>query len=241
MKPTLGRGFKTVNQAQERIEERREKAKSSLRNFFPPKSSDDEVVIRFLTEDPINYLAHTVPVAGTNRFDTVFCTGDDCAECARADRPRDEWAWLVWDTTEFEVKERDSSGKETGKTRKVNGSVKVLRRGITDASSLAKFSTKYGLMNRSWAISKSPSGKGWAFDRGDDDEVTEKEVAGYLETLPDSLKNLDPYEILERQILPPSMWEGTAETKKNVEAGLSVEEEPVAEEAPKKKLGLKRK
>ena len=239
MKPSLNRGFSTVKEAQQKIEVRREQAKNNLRNFFPPKDGS-EVEIYFLTEDPICYLCHQVSVPGSNRFDTVFCKssqGEDCPECDRNDSPREQWSWLVWDTTPFEVKERDSNGKETGRTKTVNGSVKKMDRGVTDAALLNKNQEKYGLAKRPWAVSKNPSGKGWVFDRGDEGYLSKTDLENIRKTLPEKIRDLDFYEILERQIIPPTVGGGVSreEARKVASQGMEDMEEDESQEEVEEK------
>ena len=239
------KGFKAVAEENERREKAKEAKKGKLFRFFL-KKDDEDIPIRFLTEEPICFWEHTIK-EGSN-YSTYPCTGDDCEHCANEDKPRYVSAWLVVDRREFTYKDKD--GKEqTGKDR-----IKLLVRGMKDAAILERLSKKYGLTNREYTVTRTGEGTAttWNFDRGDNDELSKKQLDALLSQLPEKLKGLSLEDVIIYQIVPDEDEEGTtpdtAEATEEVDTakGLSTidvaEEEEQEEEPPKKakKLGAKK-
>ena len=240
----IKRGFKAVKEEEKRREQERESRQGKLwRVFFPSKAdSDFEIPVRFLTDEPICFHEHTKNVNG--KWLNFTCTGDGCRHCADGDKPRFVGAFLVIDRTEFEYDEKDDKGNKTGKKVKGKDRLKLLVRGQQDLAVLDRLNTKYGLLDRDWAISKTGSGTStkWTFDRGELDEWTEKEIQNIL---PEQYRNKDFFDILEEQITGESNDSNDddsdeEEVEDKVTKGVqSLDDE---EEAPKKtKKSLKKK
>jgi hypothetical protein len=200
MKGTMfKKGFKAVREEEARREKLKEMRKGRLWRFFIGKDDPEDIPIRFLTEEPICYYEHTVQEGG--KFANIPCIGDGCEYCD-SKKPSYAAAWLVVDGREFSVDEKDANGNKTGKKKTVKDRIKVLVRGITTAGQLERLSRKYGLMGRMYYVTRTGSGTDtvWNFDRGDNDELTDKQTKALFAQLPEEIRNLDPYEILERQI-----------------------------------------
>lgn len=193
------RGFDAVAEEEQRREKVRELKRGKLFRFYVPKDKVTKKPIKdipviFLTEDPINYWEHSVPSGGN--FIPVPCIGDGCPHC-EAGKPRFVSAWLIVDRTEFSYK--DKEGKDvTGKDR-----IKLLVRGMTDAAILQNKSEKFGLMNFEWTVTKVGTGtsSSMQFERGEKLALTPKQLDAIMSQLPEELRDLDPYEIVEKQIL----------------------------------------
>ena len=249
MKLSFRRGGDAVKQVQQEKKLAAESRKTKLWEFFPPK--DGSVVqIRFLTDEPLVWKCHQVQIDG--KWIRITCTEEfepgSCKECEKGNRPQDVAGWLVWDSRPFEVKVKDKDGNDSGKKKTVPGSVKPLIRGMTDAALIQKKNEMFGLLSRPYLIYKTGEGKQtkWTYDHGDVDKLTKKQLDEYLATLPESLRGLDPYEVMEKQIVPASMDDGeevkSAKTAvKNDVVEDDDDEEDIEEEAPaKKKLAIKR-
>lgn len=250
MKLSFRRGGDAVKQVQQERRMAQESRKTKLWEFFPPKDGS-VVTVRFLTEEPLVWKSHQIQIDG--KWTRITCTEEfesgSCRECAKGNsRPQDVAGWLVWDSRPFEVKVRDKDGNDTGKKKTVPGSVKPLIRGMTDAALIQKKNEMFGLLSRPYLIYKTGEGKQskWTYDHGDVDKLTKKQIDEYLATLPESLRGLDPYEIMEKQIVPPSSDEYEEEAIKqsarvNISDDVEEDEEEVEEEVQaKKKLSIKR-
>lgn len=206
----LKRGFKAVKEEEKRREQAREQRQGKLwRVFFPKEAGDDfEILIRFLTDEPICYYEHTKYVNG--KVSNYTCTGDGCPHCADGDKPRFVGAFLVIDRTEFEYDERDDKGNKTGRKLKGKDRLKLLVRGQTDLASLDRLNSKYGLLDRDWTVYRTGTGTStkWNFDRGDLDEWTEEELQNIL---PEKYRGRDFYDILEEQITGEFIDKSTSE------------------------------
>lgn len=242
----IKRGFKAVKQEEKRREEERKNRQGKLWRVFFPKNADDdfEIPIRFLTDEPICYYEHTKNVAG--KWQNYLCVGEGCPHCADGDKPRFVGAFLVIDRTEFEYDERDNKGNKTGKKIQGKDRLKLLVRGQTDLASLDRLNSKYGLLDRDWAVYKTGSGTStkWNFDRGDVDEWTEEELQNIL---PEKYRGRDFYDILEEQITGESLDESDSEdditdeeVEKKVTSGVQSLDDEDEEDAPKKARSSKK-
>lgn len=247
----IKRGFKAVKEEEKRREQLREQRQGKLWRVFFPKDADEEfeIPIRFLTDEPVCFYEHTKFVNG--KVLNITCTGDDCPECKDGDKPRFVGAFLVIDRTEFEYDERDDKGNKTGKKLKGKDRLKLLVRGQQDLAVLDRLSSKYGLLDRDWAVFKTGSGTNtkWNFERGDLDEWTEEELQNIL---PEKYRDMDFYDIVEQQIIGEfsdgnSDDEDDSDTDVDVQKGVQrlddddYEEEETKKISSKKKRTLKRK
>lgn len=208
-KSIFKRGFKAVKEEEERREKAKEASQGKLwRVFFPSSADEDyEIPITFLTSEPICFYEHTVKQAG--KFEHYTCIGDGCPCCADGDKPRFVGAFLVVDHSEYEVDERDAKGNKTGKKTTVTAKAKLLVRGSTDLASLDRLNKKNtkhgedGLLRHAWSIYKTGKDQStkWNFDKMDleDYELSDKEVQALL---PEALRDMDYYDIVEQQITP---------------------------------------
>ena len=197
MAKMFGRGYGVVEEEKKRREIAAESRKGKLFRFF--FKADEEVPIRFLTEEPVCYSEHTLKSADS--FTQVPCIGDGCPYCA-TNKPQFVASWLIVDGREFEAKVYDENNVDTGKKKKVKDRIKVLVRGMTDAGSLKRLSEKYGLVKRPYTVTKTGSGKNtkWEFDRGEEEPLTVADINKYREQLPEKLRTMDFYKILELQV-----------------------------------------
>jgi hypothetical protein len=233
----IKRGSEALAEERERMERLRESKKGKLFRFFPP-GDEEEVTIRFLTDEPVLFREHVYDEGKTH----VTCTGKDCENCKDGNNPQSVAGWLIWDTREYEAKVRDKQGNDTGKTKTVEGSVKPLVRGMTDAAAIQKMNEKYGLKTREYSVCKTGKGKQskWTFDRSDKESpLTSRMLEKYMATLPEQLRNLTPEEVLERQIVPPEYLEDAKPKSKKFNP--HVEEDDDEDEPKKRKLKLKHK
>lgn len=192
-KPTFKRGFKAVKEEEQRREQMKESMQGKLWRVFFPKDADEdyEIPVRFLTDEPVCYSEHSLKENG--KFINAYCEGDGCPHCANDNRPRFVGAFLVIDRTEFSYTNKEGK-KVEGKDR-----VKLLVRGTQDLAVLDRLNSKYGLLGRDWTIYKTgkDTSTKWNFERGDLEELTDKEIQAIL---PDALKGKDFYDILESEI-----------------------------------------
>ena len=237
-KELFKKGFKAVAEETERREKAKEAKKGKLFRFFLKKDEED-IPIRFLTEEPICFWEHTVK-EGT-QFSTIPCTGDDCDLCADGNKPRYVSAWLIVDRREGKYKDKDGNEK-TYKDR-----IKLLVRGMKDASILERLSKKYGLTNREYTVTRTGEGTSttWNFDRGDNDKLTPKQLEAILAQLPEKLSGMSLEDIVIAQIVGyEDDEEETSSTEKaedvDTSEGLSAistdEESEEAEEAEEEEV-----
>lgn len=206
MKSTMfKRGFNAVKEEETRREKIKEMKKGRLFRFYVPKDkktgkSVSDIPVIFLTEEPINYWEHTIAQGG-DRFAQVPCTGDGCEYCQldknQGGKPRFVSAWLIVDRTEYSYTDQKGNTVE-GKDR-----IKLLVRGMTDAAILENKSVKFGLMNYDWTVTKVGTGtsSSMQFERGDKLVLTAKQLESIMNQLPENMRGLDPYEIVEKQIM----------------------------------------
>lgn len=169
------RGYKATRAEVARQEKLREQRKGQLWRLFLKEG--DEVRVRFLTEEPVNFYEHNLKVG--NSFEGVICTRTDCEHCANGDNPQFKGAYLVWDYRTYENRE----GK------KVKGTLRLYVAGTRIVSQLDRLHTKYGLTNRDYTITRVGKGTAttYTFDREDEDKLTKKEIAAML---PETLREL---------------------------------------------------
>lgn len=196
------RGYEAAREEKQRQDERREQLGKRLFRFFLG-SDGDEARVRFLTEEPINFNEHTIKTmkGGKERYDTVLCDGSDsCPYCADGDKPSFKGAFLVFDRTPFEVKD------DKGKKKTVNGSLKLYVAGTRVLSQLDRLSSKYGLTDRDYDISRSGKGTQTSYMIERTDEIsplTSKKVENMLpEKLRESYDGTAEslYKIIEEQL-----------------------------------------
>lgn len=229
-RPTFKKGFKAVKEEEERRKQLKEQFQGKLWRVFFPKDADEdyEIPVRFLTDEPVCYNEHSLKVNG--KFVNAYCEGDGCPHCAEGNKPRFVGAFLVIDRTEY-------SYKKDGKTIEGKDRVKLLVRGTQDLAVLDRLNTKYGLLDRDWTIYKTgqDTSTKWNFERGDVEEMTEKEIQAIL---PESLRGKDYYEILENEIIGTESDNSTEDDEDedvDVNSGVqSIEEDEEEEEAPRK-------
>ena len=180
------RGFQAYREEQERREREREKRKGRIWRFLL-QDGEEDVPIRFLTEEPILFYEHTIKTPD-GKYDRVTCMGDDCEYCKRGNRPSYKGAWLVVDGREIEVEEK-KDGKPTGKTKIIKDRVKLYVRGSTDIAKLDRLSRKWGLTSRPWFVTKTGQNTSTSYelDRGEPSELTVKEIQQLLSQLPEEV------------------------------------------------------
>lgn len=119
-----------------------------------------EALMRFLTDEPVSFMAHNIKVGKAPR--TFVCTGDaDCQGCKQADsfdptkpnKPVVRAAYLVLDGTITE-KDEMQDGKPTGKKVQYTDQIKVMVRGTSDIAAIERCKEKYGLLGRAYYVSK---------------------------------------------------------------------------------------
>jgi hypothetical protein len=228
------RGFKAVREEQARREKAKEMKKGLLWRFFITKKDPEDIPVRFLTEEPICFYEHTISEGG--KFTNVPCIGDGCPHCEEK-KPTYVAGWLVVDGREIEVDEKDSNGNKTGKKKVIKDRIKLLVRGMTTAGQLDRLSRKYGLLDKMWYVTRTGTGTDtvWNFDRGDTDELTDKQMKALFAQLPEELRDLDPYDIVEGQIkMAMELASGESDSSEN-------EEEESAEDKEELKANVKSK
>lgn len=197
-KTVFKKGFKAVKEEQVRREKAKAQRKGRIWRYYL-NDGDEDVPLQFLTEEPLCFFEHSVQEGG--KFTNVPCIGEGCKECAKK-KPSYSGAWLVVDGRTVEIDERDSNGQKTGKKKKLTDQIKMLVRGVTTMSQLDRLSSKYGLMDRMWYLTKTGKNTDtvWNFDRGDDEEISSKRLKALLAQLPEELRGLTPDEIVEQQM-----------------------------------------
>lgn len=199
------RGFDAHKKEESRRKEESKKRQGNLWRFFL-KDDEEDVPLRFLTEDPILFYEHSLKTPD-GKYDNATCLGDDCEHCARGDKPSYKGAWLVADGREIEVDER-KNGTKTGKKKIVKDQVKLYVRGATDIAKLDRQSKKFGLVSRPWFATKTGQNTSTSYelDRGEEDELSPKELANLIAKLPEKYREHytgdeeELYDIVEDQI-----------------------------------------
>ena len=254
-------GFGSFKEEQEKEDKARESKRGKLFRFYPP-GDEEEVTIRFLHDEPLVWREHDIKENGKFRQEpcTMAETGE-CEYCERGLKQRVVCGWLIFDYREFEVKERDENGNETGKKKTIEGNCKLLVRGKTDSLILAKLNTKLkGLSSRDFDVYKTGQDKStrWNFTPGEATKLTEKKLASLMAGLPKKYEDLEPLEVVYANIF--GMEEEEEEKPKRNESKReklrqqeeddeddssdeddSEEDEDEDEPAPRKKAPLKNK
>ena len=187
----FGKGYVSVREEKKRQDENRERAKSVLWRFY--LTADDsggiaEADVRFLTEEPITFMEHTVKTftsGGKESYDSVLCTNEGCALRADGDKPSFKGAYLIWDKRPFEYKDKNGEKKVNNK-----GQLRLYVQGTRVLSQLDRISEKYGLVNREITIVRMGRGTAttYTIEKGDRVSPLSKEEISNL--LPESLRPL---------------------------------------------------
>lgn len=251
------RGFDAHKQESDRKEKEKESRTGKLWRFFM-KDNEEDIPLRFLTEEPILFYEHNLTLPG-GKFGTETCEGDDCEHCAGGSKPTYKGAWLVVDGREFEIDEK-KDGKPTGKKVVLKDQVRLYVRGSTDIAKLDRLSRKFGLVSRPWFATKTgkETSTSYELDRGEPSELTVKEITNLLAKMPDKYKDHyngddeELYDIVEANIFSDVELGGGEEKPSSKSKGRKVEDDAddddddddvdagVRKTAPKKKsLGKK--
>lgn len=183
-------GFKTFEREEERKEQERSLGRNNIYGMFL-REGEEDIPMRFLTDEPILGYFHSVPRGGGKGLDDVPCTGTGCPECALGENKRSyKGMWLVVDERPWERKLR-KDGKETGEVEEVPHSVRILTRGSKDISVYNKKHEKFPLNEYTWEISRigRDSSTSYSIERGEKEPLTPEETMEYLELLPKGLLN----------------------------------------------------
>lgn len=198
----FNKGYEVVKEEKKRQEEQKENMSKRLFKFFL-SGEGAEATVRFLTEEPVTYNEHTIKktVNGKERYDSVVCTQDSkCPYCDDGNKSSFKGAYLIWDYTPFEVKD------DSGKKKKVNGSLKLYTAGTRVLSQLDRLSSRYGLVSRDYEISRSGSGTSTTYMIERTDEVSKLSSKQIENMLPEKLRELfdgsmdSLYTIVEEQL-----------------------------------------
>ena len=163
------KGFESV----ENMKQEQQASKGNGIYDFYVKDKED-ALMRFLTDEPIAFKAHTIKVGKAPRV--FVCTEDEnCLGCKQPDsfdmsKPNKasvKAAFLVLDGREVERDEK-IDGQPTGKKVKYTDQIKVMVRGVTDVAKIQMQKQKYGLLNRTFTCSKRGVKNPDTFDRNDD-------------------------------------------------------------------------
>lgn len=237
------RGFTEAKKEQKRIDKRKENASSNIWRFFL-KDGDVDVPVRFLTEEPILFYEHSVQRNG--KWETTTCKGDGCELCDDGLKASYKGAWLIVDGREYEYTDKNGK-KQTGSDQ-----VRLYVRGSTDIAKLDRLSNKYGLTSRPYFATKTGSGTSTSYelDRGDESELTAKELENLLAKLPKKYKeyanpeDMDTlYDIVEDCIFGDVIEsDSTSDSNDEEEEEKDIDEGVRSKESstPKKKLFKKR-
>lgn len=162
------KGFESV----ENMKQEQQASKGNGIYDFYVKDKED-ALMRFLTDEPIAFKAHTIKVGKAPRV--FVCTEDEnCLGCKQPDsfdmsKPNKasvKAAFLVLDGREVERDEK-VDGQPTGKKVKYTDQIKVMVRGVTDVANIQMQKQKYGLLNRTFTCSKRGIKNPYTFDRND--------------------------------------------------------------------------
>ncbi len=168
-KSLFSTGFESLK---EREVEQKQKAghfNQGLFSFYVPDGG--EALMRFLTEKPVSFMAHTIKVGKAPR--TFVCTeNDECMGCKQSDsydpskpnRASLKVAFLVLDGREVEVDEK-VDGKPTGKKKVITDQIKIMVRGVNDAANIQRSAVKYGLTNGTYTCFKNGAKNPYNFER----------------------------------------------------------------------------
>lgn len=172
------RGYKAFKKEEEQIKKRQEQRKNNLWRFFLGDRDGEDIPILFLTEEPILFYEHNVPSG--KGYDNVICTEDDkCPHCKDGNYASYKGAFLIVDTRTF----------KNSRDEEVSNQVKLLVRGQKDIAKLGRLSSKFGLTNRPYYVTKvgTKQNTTYEFERGEEHELELEEIEEFLETLPEGL------------------------------------------------------
>lgn len=184
-----------------------------------------ETLMRFLTDQPIAFKAHTIKVGKAPRV--FVCTEDEnCLGCKQPDsfdasKPNKasvKAAFLVLDGSVVE-KDEVVNGQPTGKKVQYTDQIKVMVRGVNDIAVIQRNAEKYGLLNRAYYCSKSGQKNPYTFDRVDgcpngkdpelwsQAELKQEAVDKLIEKLPEKYREIAKgeggfYAVLESLFVP---------------------------------------
>lgn len=244
--PFKGRGFSAYREEAARREKIRESKMGKLFRFFIGDKDEEDIEIRFLTDEPILFYEHSVQDGG--RWVNVLCTGDSkCPYCDDGNRPQYKGAFLIVDTREFETDERDKNGEKTGNKVTVKDRVKLLVRGTKDIAKLDRLNNKYGLLDVPYYVTKVGSGNqtSYEFDHGSKDPLSNKQIQKYLSQLPEKYRNMEPIDIVEANLFGDEEEEKKSSKKdrqkaRRKEVEDEIEEDVIEVEDHKSKTGIKK-
>lgn len=239
------RGFGEAKKEQKKIEERKAKFGSNIWRFFlKDRDEEEDVPVRFLTEEPVLFYEHSIQENG--KWNNVTCTGEGCQLCADGSKASHKGAWLIVDGREYEYTD------QKGKKQQGSDQIRMYVRGSTDIAKLDRLSTKWGLTSRPYFATKTGSGTSTSYelDRGDEGELTEKELENLLAKLPEKYKkHADAsdmetlYDIVEDVIFGDVIADSNS--SKSSKSDDDTEEETDIDEGvrstPKKKAPIKKK
>lgn len=185
------------------------KATSSSKGIYDFYVKDgQETLMRFLTDKPVAFKAHTIKVGKAPKV--FICTEDEhCLGCQQADsfdptkpnRASVKAAFLVLDGSEVE-KDEVVNGQPTGKKIKYTDQIKVMVRGVNDIAVIQHNAERYGLLNRAYYCAKHGQKNPYTFDRVDgcpqgkdsefwsQGELSQEAIDKLIEKLPEKYKEM---------------------------------------------------
>lgn len=192
------RGYEVNRENQERQDRARENAGKKLFDFFL-SNDKEEADVRFLTEEPINFMMHTIK-RSEKEYDNYTCTGENCPLCANGDKPKDKGAYLIVDRRKFEYTDKNGN-KKSGSNQ-----VKMYIQGTRTVSQLDRLSSKYGITNRDLTIVRLGKGTSttYTIERGDEEKLSSDEIS---KLLPENIKEKydgtmeSLYSVVEEQLM----------------------------------------
>jgi hypothetical protein len=204
VKSFFQKGFDAVNKMSE--EAKANSGKTGIYDFYV--KDGEEKLMRFLTDEPLSFYAHTIKVGTVPRV--FVCTGEpDCKGCQQPDsfdasklnKRSIKSAFLVLDGT-VTTKDEVVNGAPTGKVIEYTDQVRVMVRGTSDVAAIQRNKEKYGLLDRAYYVSKNGKKNPYNFDRVDDcpagkdplywskAPLTEEAKEKIIESLPEKYKEI---------------------------------------------------
>lgn len=250
------RGFDAHKEEEERRKKENANRVGKLWRYFL-SDEDEDVPLRFLTEEPVLFYEHSIPQPG-GKYSNETCTGDDCVHCESGNKPSYKGAWLVVDGREREVDEYKDN-KKTGKTKIIKDQIKLYVRGATDIAKLDRLSRKFGLTTRPWFATKTGKNTSTSYelDRGEPSKLTTKEIKNLLSKAPEKYREIYDgdeevlYNIVEHNVFDDVELVGSEDEKptknrkpsrdeeededEDLDDGVSSVDDDEEEEKPKKK------
>ena len=167
----VGQSYKQMEKQKEIMKAEYESKKKLLGEFYLTEK-DSEAEITFLTEEPIQFYGYRAPQG----------KGYMCVPVDKKDNPLDSLgnptyfgAYLVFDHRSYE-------SKAGGKTKTVDGSVRMYIVGVTVMSLLESKHKRYGLEMQKYTVERTGSGKAvsFSFEHEGDSELTIKKLKKYM-------------------------------------------------------------